>query len=163
MVTGGADAADLAALHAAGLRTCAVTLITGTDKDWDPLDLAEAIATGRPLADRVAGALRTAARREHAVGVWASRAYGLPAAGADLPFVVRDPVRTVDEVDPAQDAPWIHVPGAWWGGVQQILGQATLILQRFNSLARAGAGASFLQQSSLLQSQTGAVRLACRR
>ncbi len=124
VVTGGADEADLRAIRAAGLRSCAVTLLTATGTDWDPVELAEAIATGHPLADRVAGALRTAARQEGAVGVWGSRAYGLPAAGAGLPFVVRDPVRTVDTVDLANDPPWIHVPGAWWGGVEQILGQA---------------------------------------
>ncbi len=137
VVTGGADAADLAALHAAGFRACAVSLMTATGTDWDPLDLAEAIANRQPLADRVAGALRNAARREHAIGVWASRAYGLPAAGAGLPFVVRDPVRTVDAVDPAQDAPWIHVPGGWWGGVEEILGQA--LAAGSNRTALAGA------------------------
>ena len=101
--------------------------MTASNKDWDPVDLAEAIATQRPLIDRVAGAMAAVAKRESAVAVWGVRGYGLAASGTGLPFVVRDPVRTIDAVDPQVDAPWIHVPGGWWGGVATQLAKAVAV------------------------------------
>ena len=137
VVAGGTDAADVAAMVAQGLRVCRVSLMTASGVDWDPVDLAESIALGKPLIDRVAGALHTAAVREKAVGVWGSRGYGLAAAGVGLPFVVRDPLTTIHQVDPKTDAPWVHFPGAWWGGVGEILGKAVAVDHDRSVLAKA--------------------------
>jgi dienelactone hydrolase len=124
VVLGGSDAADVAALHAQGFRACEVRMVTASGLDWDSVDLAESIATGQPLIDRVVGAMSAVAEREGAVAAWGARGYGLAAAGVGLPFVVRDPVRTIDAVDPLLDPPWIHVPGGWWGGVERLLALA---------------------------------------
>ena len=85
------------------------------------------IATGRPYVGRQAGALRAGARTSGAVAVWGVRAWGLPASAVGLPFVVRDPVRTLDDLDPTRDPAWVHVPGAWWGSVDSALSGALLM------------------------------------
>ena len=124
VVVGGGHPTDLEALHQAGFRTCELELMSASGRDWDPVDLAESISTQQPLIDRVAGALSAIVRRESAVAIWGVRGYGLAASATGHPFVVRDPVRTIDAVDPAVDAPWIHVPGGWWGGVEAHLAKA---------------------------------------
>ncbi len=108
VITTGTDAADGAALAAAGLRICPVRVPV------DEIGVSESIATGRVYADRQAGALVSAARQVKAQAVYAVRAWGLPASAVGLPFVVRDPVLTLAAVDPARDPAWVHVPGIWW-------------------------------------------------
>ena len=137
VVVAAGEAQDIVALHTAGFRTCSVQLITASGQSWDPVDLAESVTSGAPLIDRVAGALLTVAQREDAVAIWGNRAFGLAASGVGLPFVVRDPVRTVDQVDPATDPPWIHVPGAWWGAVEAQLAGALAVGPDPAELARA--------------------------
>ncbi len=113
VVVAGGDAQDQAALVAVGFRACAVRV---------PEDAAghdEAIATQGPAyVNRLAGAVAEAAERVQARAVWGVRAWGLVAAGTGLPYVVRDPVLRLDQVDPQRDPAWIHVPGAWWGAVE---------------------------------------------
>ncbi|NOY25676.1 MAG: hypothetical protein GXP62_07360, partial [Oligoflexia bacterium] len=76
---------QLAALHAVGFSTCVLTI------PKDELALAEAIGSGQAAANRPAGAMVRAAARRHAVGIYALRAWGIPASATGLPFVVADP------------------------------------------------------------------------
>lgn len=108
VLIGGGDAADVAAVQAAGLRACPVTV------EDDEAGLAQAIANGQAYADRYAGALRGAAEQHGAVGLYAVRGWGTAALGAGLPYVLRDPLTALDQVDPARDPAWVHAPGIWW-------------------------------------------------
>lgn len=110
-----AGEADPSALRAAGLRTCALTLL-----DEDEAGQSEALGRGQVWADALAGTLQSAAASHDAVAVWAERAWGLPAAASGLPYVIHDPVLTLGELDPERDPAWIHVPGAWWGGLETV-------------------------------------------
>lgn len=118
LVAGPARGAE-EALRALGLRACMLSLL-----DEDEAGQDEALARGEVYADRLAGTLQTAAARRGARGVWAARAWALPASGAGLPFVVQDPVSSLSFLDQNIDPPWIHVPGAWWGGMDGPLGRA---------------------------------------
>lgn len=110
----GADASRAALLQAKGLKTCLVRI---------PEDVGArhaAIATqGDPVAP-LAGGLKAAAERTSAVGIYTRRAWALPAAAVGLPYVVEQPVRSLAALDPAEDPPWIHVPGAWWGALDPV-------------------------------------------
>ena len=110
VIVAGGDAADVAAVKGAGLRPCVIEV------GEEEVGLAESIAVGGAYADRFAGALRDAVRDRSAVGVYAVRAWGLAAQGAGVPYVLRDPVRSLAEVDAARDPAWIHAPGVWWSG-----------------------------------------------
>lgn len=115
VVVAGGQPVDRAALNAAGFRACLVRI---------PEDAAghhEAVGRGGdPYVHQLSGALRAAGARVDAVAAWGVRGHGLVAAGTGLPYVVRDPVATLQAVDPSQDAPWIHVPGAWWGALSPV-------------------------------------------
>ncbi|MEC8423833.1 MAG: hypothetical protein VX000_08655 [Myxococcota bacterium] len=114
----GAEPDDLAALEAAGLRTCAIRVVE------DAAGLSESIAKEQVYADVLAGGLAAAARGSDAIGVYAVGAWALPASTLDLPFVVRRPIRSPIDLDLEQDPAWIHVPGAWWGVVEDRLALA---------------------------------------
>lgn len=108
VLTLGADEADHAALS--GFRVCALELV------GDELGTTEGIVRGQPYVDQLAGSIADAAKARGATGLYAVGAWGLPARGAGVRFVVRDPVRTLAEVDEARDPAWIHAPGSWWSG-----------------------------------------------
>jgi len=110
VIVAGGGASDVDALAAAGLRPCVI------DVGQDEVGLAESIATGGAYVDRFSGALKDAVRDRAAVGVYAVRAWGLAAEGAGVPYVLRDPVQTLGEVDLVRDPAWIHAPGVWWRG-----------------------------------------------
>ena len=131
VLTAGADPADHAALIGAGLTACAVRVPP------DAAALAQAISQGRAAADRPAGALLRAARQRGALGIYAVRAWAMPALATGLPVVVRDPVLQPQQVDPARDPAWIHVPGAWWGATQALLDRAAATGSQPEALARA--------------------------
>jgi len=110
VIVAGGDREDAAAVEGAGLRPCVI------DVAGEEVGLAESIATGGAYVDRFSGALKDAVRDRGAVGVYAVRAWGLAAEGAGVPYVLRDPVQSLSEVDPARDPAWIHAPGVWWRG-----------------------------------------------
>lgn len=114
VLVAGGDDADVAAITAAGLRACTLSLL-----DEDESGQAAALASRDAWADHLAGTLRLAAQHRQAFGVYAVRAWEAPAFASALPYVVRDPVTTLDQLDVPRDPPWIHVPGAWWGGLER--------------------------------------------
>ncbi|MCB9760063.1 MAG: hypothetical protein H6739_09540 [Alphaproteobacteria bacterium] len=113
VILAGGEAADRAALEAAGFSACTLAVRA------DEVGLDEGLITQRPYVDRFAGALAAAAARERAVGVYAARAWGVAAEGAASlpeapPYVLRDPLTRPQDVDPARDPAWVHAPGWWW-------------------------------------------------
>ena len=115
VVVAGGEETDLSALEAAGLRACAVRI------PEDAVGHDEAVGTaGTPYTHILSGALHAAADRVQAKAVFSVRGHGLVAAGTGLPYVVRDPIRGLAELDPNQDANWVHVPGAWWGALDPV-------------------------------------------
>jgi hypothetical protein len=76
-----------------------------------------AIARGKIPADRVVGALAEASRSLGALAAWGQGAASIAVAAGDLPFVLQTPLVALEEVDPTHDPAWIHVPGAWSGGL----------------------------------------------
>jgi dienelactone hydrolase len=108
VLIGGGDARDVAAVLGAGLRACPVTV------EHDEAGLAQAIVTQRAYADRYAGALRAAAEQHGAVGLYVVRGWGTAALGARLPYVLRDPLGSPEQVDSARDPAWVHAAGVWW-------------------------------------------------
>lgn len=108
VITAGAGLEDEAALRAAGLSPCTLTLHP------DELAVDEAIIRGRSPADRPASALALAVRQQRALGVYAARAWGVAAEGAGVPYVLRGALTAPEQVDPALDPPWVHAPGWWW-------------------------------------------------
>lgn len=130
VITWGAGPEDAAALEQAGLRACAL------DVTVDEVGLAEAIATKKPWADRFAGAVQAAARGRGAVAAWGTGAHAVAVAGSGLPFVLRDPVRKPSEVDVETDPAWVHVPGAWWGGLAPLYADALAVGEDPGELAR---------------------------
>ncbi len=109
VVMGGAEPPDIAAVKAAGLKACPITV------EDDEAGLAAAIVNGRAYADRYTGALKAAAAQHDAIGLYAVRGWGTAARAAGLPWVLRDPL-TLATVDEARDVPWVHAPGIWWNG-----------------------------------------------
>jgi hypothetical protein len=81
---------------------------------FDEVDQEAGLIMKRPYVDRFAGALVSAARRERAEALYVTRAWGVAAEGAGLPYVLREPLTRPHDVDPAQDPPWVHAPGWWW-------------------------------------------------
>jgi len=132
LVVGG-DSEDVAAVVSGGLRACSVTMDTsGYDAD---------LTRGQVFVDRVAGAMADAATAEGAVAIWAVAGWWVPASAAGVPFVVRDPVATADELAPEQA--WVQVPGLWWGVGEERLAHALAtadarepLLAALSSLAR---------------------------
>ncbi|MEY3213608.1 MAG: hypothetical protein RIT28_4089 [Pseudomonadota bacterium] len=108
VLAAGARAEELQALVQAGLKVCALTVTS------DEVDQEAGLITQRPYVDRFAGALLGAARRERAEALYVTRAWGVAAEGAGLPYVLREPLTRPQAVDPAQDPPWVHAPGWWW-------------------------------------------------
>lgn len=108
VIAAGAREDELLALAQAGLKVCALTVT------FDEVDQEAGLITGRPYVDRFAGALLSAARRERAELLYVTRAWGVAAEGAGLPYVLRGPLTRPQDVDPAQDPPWVHAPGWWW-------------------------------------------------
>ncbi len=122
---------DRRALREAGFAVCSLVVPD------DETGAAAAFGRGQVYADRFGGAVNAAARAKDAVGIYAVRSWGLAAAGASLPFVVRDPLRELDQVDPSLDPAWVHVPGAWWGSVESALNGAKITGEDPGSLAAA--------------------------
>lgn len=115
VVVAGGDPADQAALVAEGLRACLVRI------PEDAVGHDVSIATGgTPYTHVLSGALAAAAERVSARAIYSVRGFGLVAAGTGLPYTVREAVRTPRDVDPARDAVWLHVPGAWWGALDPV-------------------------------------------
>lgn len=108
VIAAGAREDELRALVEAGLKACALTVTA------DEVDQEAGLITQRPYVDRFAGALLSAARRERAEALYVTRAWGVAAEGAGLPYVLREPLTRPHELDPAQDPPWVHAPGWWW-------------------------------------------------
>ncbi len=131
VVSYGAQPADEQALLAAGLSVCVL------DVPADLVGLAEAIAENGAYADRFAGAVASACSRKGALGAYGVGAYGVAVAASGVPFVVRDPVMELDQVDTGRDPPWVHVPGAWWGTMDKLYGQALALGSKPDELAHA--------------------------
>ena len=112
------------ALLTAGFSVCSVSVPVPPGVGHDELALAKSIGTGKVRAESIAGAVQAAAGAHGAVAVWGHRAWGVVAAMTGLPFVVEDPVLSFDDLDPAVDAPWVHVPGAWTGAIDRLLSQS---------------------------------------
>ena len=108
VIAAGARDDELQALVQAGLKVCALTVT------FDEVDQEAGLIMKRPYVDRFAGALLSAARRERAEALYVTRAWGVAAEGAGLPYVLREPLTRPHDVDPAQDPPWVHAPGWWW-------------------------------------------------
>ena len=108
-------------LHNAGFRTCGVWPSTPTGALYNQLAWAESVGLGLTRVDALAGGVLQVAEREQAEFIWAHRGWGLVAAATGIRFVVHDPIVSVDQIDPALDAPWVHVPGAWNGGAENAL------------------------------------------
>jgi len=130
VITYGASLADETALLGQHLQPCALTVTE------DEAGLAQAIATGGAYVDRFAGAVATAVASRKAVGAWGVGAWGVAVASSGVPFVLRDPVRALDQVDPARDPVWVHVPGGWWGGLDALYGPALSVDSDPDALAR---------------------------
>jgi dienelactone hydrolase len=126
----GALPADLEALAEAGLSPCALRL------PEDPRALARAIGAGQPPADAVLGAVQAATHKRPFRGLFARRGWALLAARAELPWVLVDPLTALERVDPQQDPPWIHLPGAWSGGAQAAAASALAQGSEPTALAR---------------------------
>ena len=135
VLAAGASAADLEALGAAGLRTCAIRVVE------DAAGLSESIATQRVYADVLAGGLAAAAEASGARGIFAVGAWAMPASAIGLPLVVRRPLRSTADLDLSTDPGWVHVPGAWWGVAGDRLDAAVSSGEAADDLAAALAGA----------------------
>ena len=103
---GGAEEQEV--ISKAGHQACRLDFSPGETA------LAASIATKSPLANKATGALLAAMSEVQAIGVFASRAWGVAAQGAGVPYVLEDPLRTFNDVDPKIDPAWVHVPGVWW-------------------------------------------------
>lgn len=95
-------------LEGAGYERCALSVPTDVDA-W-----IEGVGSGRPLANRILGAVAAGVRQKAPVGIVAARGWGLVAAGHHVPFVVVDPLTTPASLRPT-DPHWVHVRGAWDG------------------------------------------------
>jgi dienelactone hydrolase len=107
-----------------GYTACAVTIPIPPGVSYDALAFAESIGLGAVRVDALAGAVQAAADTRTVVAVWGHRSWGLVAGATGLPFVVEDPIRTIEELDHAKDPPWVHVPGAWSGAIDTLLSGA---------------------------------------
>ena len=105
----------------AGFQACAVTIPTPPGIPYDELALAKSIGVGTVRAESVAGAVAAAATAKQAIAIWGHRSWGVVAGLTGLPFVVQDPIQSFDEVDIQVDLPWIHIPGAWNGGIDRVM------------------------------------------
>jgi dienelactone hydrolase len=108
VIAAGARDDELRVLVQAGLKVCALAV------SFDEVDQEAGLITQRPYVDRFAGALLSAARRERAGALYVTRAWGVAAEGAGLPYALREPLTRPQDLDPTQDPPWVHAPGWWW-------------------------------------------------
>jgi len=118
VITAGASSADRQALLAAGLTACALDL--PPDETWE----LRALTSDHALVDRPAGALRAAAQGPGVLGIYAVGAWAVAAAASGAPLVLRDPLSALEQVDPNADPAWVHIPGGWWGGLEQLYAPA---------------------------------------
>ena len=139
-LVGGSDL-DREILSEEGFRVCRIALPV------DELGAVEAIGRGQVYADRQAGGLLRAVEKSGAVAVWSVRGWALPASAAGVPYVVREPLNFIQDVDPVQDPIWIHVPGAWWGVFERVNAQA--VLAHSDPVKLAKALAEILNRDSL--------------
>ncbi|MEE2752054.1 MAG: hypothetical protein VX519_11550 [Myxococcota bacterium] len=107
LLAGGTTTAQQA-ISNAGYQTCRLEFSPGETS------LAASIATESPLANRAAGALLSAMSEVQAIGVFATRAWGVAAEGAGVPYVLGDPLQKLEDINPKIDPAWVHVPGIWW-------------------------------------------------
>jgi len=107
-----------------GYTACAVTIPIAPGESYDALAFAESLGRGTVRVDALAGAVQSAAETRVVVGVWGHRAWGVVAGATGLPFVVEDPIRSIDALDGTRDPPWVHVPGAWSGAMDTVLSSA---------------------------------------
>jgi len=136
VIVAGGDATDRRALVDAGLQPCTLSVPTSA------ADQSEAIGSRTALADLLTASIARAGRTRKAVAAWGVRAWGLPVAASGLPFVVRDPLLDVHDVDVDRDPAWVHVPGAWWGTTERLLSRALATGEDPEALARALAEAA---------------------
>ena len=102
-----------------------------------------AIATGAVYADVISGGLRTAARQVSARAVYAVGPWALPASTLSLPYVVRGPLTSPQDLDLDETPGWVHTPGAWHGDMKRRVDGA--LLQGEPPEALAGALAAALE------------------
>jgi hypothetical protein len=124
--------------------------------DWDPCDLrlapdetweARAVTSGRALVDRPASALRAASAQHGGAPVYAVGSWTIAAAASGVPWVGREPLRGLDDVQPEQHPAWVHAPGAWWGGLEPLYASALALSDDPDELL-----------STLAQLRDGAIR-----
>ncbi len=116
-----------AALKAGGFTVCRVGIPSPPGAVYDELAWARSIGHGDVRVDALAGAVLAAAETRKAEAVWGHRAWGLVAAATGLPFVVEDPISSMGQVNAETDPPWIHVPGAWEGSIEEMLSRALAV------------------------------------
>lgn len=105
----GGEQPDQDAIVAAGLRACMATIKA------DPTGTAEGIARQRPYAETLATGVTHIMATKQLDAIYAVRGWALPAAGSGHPFVAREPLTRIDQLDVNGDPTWVHVPGMWWG------------------------------------------------
>jgi len=120
-----------------GFTACLLTIPTPPGVQYDALALAKSIGNGTVRVDAIAGAVQAAAQVRGAVAVWGHRAWGLVAGSTGLPFVVEDPIRSLNDLDAERDPPWVHVPGAWQGSMDAVLSGALAVGSDANELVSA--------------------------
>lgn len=111
----------------AGFQHCSLDLGLGMST-W-----IESVGEGRALADSVYGGVAAAVRQRPPVAIIASRGWGLVAAGHGRPFVVTDPLTSLDQLKPS-DPPWVHVPGAWNGVAEARLASAAAVVEDWSEI-----------------------------
>jgi len=113
-------AVDADSLRALGWQVCDVNVPAG-EAAWT-----EAVGMGRTWVDDLVGAVGRVVREKEARAIWAHRAWGLVASAQTVPFVVHEPIEEIEDLR-STDPPWIHVPGAWEGGLRARLSGALAV------------------------------------
>ena len=87
------------------------------------MDVVDLLNDRETFADDLVGAVAQVVREKGARAIWAHRAWGVIASAQQVPFVVHEPIEKIEDLR-STDPPWIHVPGAWEGGIRAQLSRA---------------------------------------
>jgi dienelactone hydrolase len=127
----GAGPEDLQALRAVGWAPCDLHLVP--DETWEP----RAFTAGYALVDRPAAALRQLSAELGGAPIYGTGPWAIAAAASGAPWVGRTPLHSLDQVDPVAHPAWVHVPGGWWGGLEELYGHALAMGDDPNALIEA--------------------------